>query len=184
MRPEAEVELRAFVTARGPALYRTAFLLVGDAHDAEDLAQATLVEVIGAWQRIRRVDAPEVYARRVLVNLAARRWRRLRMHADIVARQDVPPPAPDPSDDAVLRDVVGVAVRSLPMRMRAVVVLRFYDDLSVAETAAVLGVSTGTVKSQSSKALAHLRVRLNQSDFPLTTAGCGGDGPFSRGSQS
>ena len=168
MRPEAEAAVREFVAARGPALYRTAYLLVGNAHEAEDLTQATLVQVIDAWDRIQRRDAPELYARRVLVNLAARRWRRLRMHADLMAQQALRRDAPDHAEDTVTRDLVSLAVRSLPIRMRAVVVLRFYDDLSIADTATVLGVSAGTVKSQTTKALTHLRQRLEPPDPDLT----------------
>lgn len=160
MRPEAEAGVREFIAARGAALYRTAYLLVGNPHEAEDLTQSALVQVIGAWDRIERRDAPELYARRVLVNLAARRWRRLRVHADLLARQAQRRDVPDHAEDAVTRDLVSLAVRSLPIRMRAVVVLRFYDDLSIADTAVVLGVSAGTVKSQTSKALAHLRESL------------------------
>lgn len=168
MRPDAEQEVRAFVAARGAALYRTAYLLVGDPYEAEDLTQSALVQVTGAWDRIRRRDAPEVYARRVLVNLAARRWRRLRTYADLLARERPPTTAPDPADAAVLRDAVTAAIRSLPIRMRAVIVLRYYDDLSEADTAAVLGVSIGTVKSQTSKALTHLRNRLEPTDLSLS----------------
>ena len=168
MGPEAEAAVREFVAARGPALYRTAYLLVGNAHDAEDLTQAALVQVIDAWERIQRRDAPELYARRVLVNLAARRWRRLRMHADLIAKEAPRRHAPDHAEDAVTRDLVSLAVRSLPIRMRAVVVLRFYDDLSIADTAAVLGVSAGTVKSQTTKALGHLRASLEPPEPDLT----------------
>lgn len=168
MRPEAEQELRGFVAARGAALYRTAYLLVGDPHEAEDLTQAVLVQLIGSWDRIHRRDAPEVYARRVLINLAARRWRRLRAYGDLLARERPRTTTSDHADTAVLNDAISAAIRSLPVRMRAVMVLRFYDDLSEADTAAALGISAGTVKSQTSKALAHLRRRLDPTDLTLS----------------
>ena len=167
MRAESQDEVRAFVAARGPALYRSAFLLVGNAAEAEDLVQATLVRVIAAWDRIRRRDAPEVYARRIMVNLAASRWRRLRAYASLTRLTTPTGDEPDPADAAVLRAAMWTAIQSLPVKMRAVVVLRYYEDLSELEIAAVLGCSAGTVKSQSSKALARLRARLEPIDLSL-----------------
>lgn len=167
MRAERNEEVPAFVAARRPALYRSAFLLVGNAPDAEDLVQATMVRVIASWDRIRRRDVPEVYARRVMVNLAASRWRRLRSYASLTRLTPPTGDEPDPSDAAVVRDAMWAAIQSLPVKMRAVVVLRYYEDLSEREIAAVLGCSAGTVKSQSSKALARLRVRLEPIDLSL-----------------
>lgn len=167
MRRESRDEVQAFVAARRPTLYRTAYLLVGNVPDAEDLVQATLVRVIAAWDRIQRRDAPEVFARRVMVNLAASRWRRLKTYAAIAHRAATPArDEPDLAVAAVERDAMWAAIQSLPVRMRAVVVLRYYEDLSEIEIAAVLGCSTGTIKSQSSKALAHLRTHIEQSRSP------------------
>ena len=166
MRPDSSDEVRAFVAARRPALYRSAYLLVGNAPDAEDLVQATLVRVIGAWDRIRRRDAPEVFARRVMVNLAASRWRRLKTHASIMRSSTRASVEPDVAESTAERDAVWAAIKTLPVGMRAVVVLRFYEDLSEAEIAAVLGCSPGTVKSQCSKAMSHLRRSLNRTDPP------------------
>ena len=173
MQSDAENDVREFVAARTLSLYRTAFLLVGDSHEAEELTQAALVQVIDSWDKIRRRDAPEVYARRVLINLAAQRWRRLRAYRDLIGRQPRPGSTPDPAESIVVRNAMAAAVRSLPMRMRAVIVLRYYDDLSEAEVAAILGVTSGTVKSQTSKALAHLRARLEPHDLSLSLAARG-----------
>ena len=167
MRPRSQDEVRAFVEARRPALYRSAYLLVGNAPDAEDFVQATLVRVIGAWDRIQRRDAPEVFARRVMVNLAASRWRRLKTHALAVRRAVPSSLEPDPAEATTERDAMWEAIKALPVGMRAVVVLRYYEDLSEAQIATVLGCSPGTVKSQSSKALHHLRAPLSARS-PLT----------------
>lgn len=166
MRRESRDEVQAFVAARRPTLYRTAYLLVGNVPDAEDLVQATLVRVIAAWDRIQRRDAPEVFARRVMVNLAASRWRRLKTYAAIAQRATPARDEPDLAVAAVERDAMWAAIQSLPVRMRAVVVLRYYEDLSEIEIAAVLGCSTGTIKSQSSKALAQLRTHIEPSRSP------------------
>ena len=160
MRPASQDEVREFVLARRPALYRTAFLLVGNAAEADDLVQATLVRVITSWERIQRRDAPEVFARRVMINLAASRWRRMTSLSAIMRRLSPITDEPDLADAAVERDAMWRSIQSLPVRMRAVVVLRYYEDLSEIEIAAVLGCSTGTVKSQCSKALHRLRALL------------------------
>ncbi len=174
MRTESRDEVRAFIAARRPALYRSAYLLVGNSPDAEDLVQATLVRVITAWDRIQRRDAPEVFARRVMVNLAASRWRRLKTYAAIAHRTRPTGDEPDIADAAAVRDAMWAAIQSLPLRIRAVVVLRYYEDLSEVEIAAVLGCSTGTVKSQSSKALARLRSQMEPTDLSLAAT----DGPL------
>lgn len=167
MHSEDHGEVRAFVAAQRGPLYRTAFLLVGDPHEAEDLVQSTLVRVITAWHRIERRDAPEVYARRALVNLARNRWRRRRTATEYLRRQGGVPSVADPAVEVARRDAVWAALGTLPTRMRAVLVLRYFEDLSEAETAAVLGCSVGTVKSQTSKALARLRKNL-QPDLTLS----------------
>lgn len=163
-------EIRAFVEAQRGPLYRTAYLMVGDPHDAEDLLQATLVKVVSAWQRIERRDRPEVFARRVMVNLAINRWRRRRTAEAYLGRQfeDRPSADADPAVDVARRDAVWAALRTLPPRMRAVLVLRYFEDLTEADTAAVLHCSVGTVKSQTSKALSRLRNRLQPHDLTLS----------------
>ena len=143
-----------FVATRSPALLRTAYLLTGDHGLAEDLLQTALAKCWFAWGRID--GPPEPYVRRVLATTYAtwwrRRWRGERPTGELPDRGD--PPATAPVDD---RDALWRALGALPRRQRAVVVLRYYEDLSEAETAAALGISTGTVKSQAAKALAALR---------------------------
>ncbi|MEU3597451.1 SigE family RNA polymerase sigma factor [Streptomyces sp. NPDC006798] len=152
----------AFVAARGPRLLRTAWLLTGDVHLAEDLLQTALAKVWPKWSRISGKH-PEAYLRKTLVNTYTEWWRR-RWRGE-VPHAELPEPgrrraAPEPDDVFARVDLeqsMAAAVRALPVRQRAVVVLRFFEDLSVAETAATLGCTEGTVKSQSAKALRTLR---------------------------
>jgi len=143
-----------FVAGRSAALLRTAYLLTGDPALAEDLLQTALAKSWFAWGRI--AGPPEPYVRRVMATTYATWWRRR-------WRSEYPtgalPEAPGVDDTAGVddRDALWRALGTLPRRQRAVVVLRYYEDLSEAETAAALGVSRGTVKSQASKALAALR---------------------------
>jgi RNA polymerase sigma-70 factor (sigma-E family) len=148
-----EATFEEWVGARTPALIRTAYLLTGDWHRAEDLLQTALMRCYGRWSRI---DDHEAYVRRTLYVTYAG-WRRRRWNGE------VPGPLPDRAgvdDDAVAADTRADLLRlltSLPARQRAVVVLRYYEDLSEADVAALLGVTTGTVKSTAAKALARLR---------------------------
>jgi RNA polymerase sigma-70 factor (sigma-E family) len=143
-----------FVATRSPALLRTAYLLTGDHGLAEDLLQTALAKCWFAWGRID--GPPEPYVRRALLTTYAtwwrRKWRGERPAGELPDRAD--PAATTPVED---RDALWRALGELPRRQRAVVVLRYYEDLSEAETAAALGISTGTVKSQAAKALAALR---------------------------
>jgi RNA polymerase sigma-70 factor (sigma-E family) len=143
-----------FVATRSPALLRTAYLLTGDRGLAEDLLQTALAKCWFAWGRID--GPPEPYVRRALLTTYAtwwrRKWRAERPAGELPDRVD--PAATTPIED---RDALWRALGELPRRQRAVVVLRYYEDLSEAETAAALGISTGTVKSQAAKALAALR---------------------------
>jgi RNA polymerase sigma-70 factor (sigma-E family) len=149
-----------FVAARGPRLLRVAWLLTGDAHLAEDLLQTVLARVWPKWSRIAD-ENPEAYVRTALVHAHASWWRR-KWRGEVPHGDDLPDRAAteDPFADVDLEQALAVAIRSLPVRQRAVVVLRYFEDLSVAETAQVLGCSDGTVKSQASKALRTLRERL------------------------
>lgn len=155
-----------FVQGHGDRLVRTAYLLTGDREDAEDLAQTALLRTARRWRTAR--EAPEAYARTVLVNLAKDRWRRRSRRVDEVPLADVDPPA-DGADPLLDRDLLLRAARTLPEGQRAVLVLRFFDDLSVEETARVLGCTTGTVKSQTSRALAGLRRALTPEPHPAPT---------------
>ena len=148
---------RAYVAARSPALLRTAYLLTGNRTDAEDLLQTALAKTYLAWERIREREALDGYVRRVMVNTQTSWWRRRKV--DEYATDVLPEQASgrDATDDLVLHDALWTALGQLPARQRAMVVLRYYEDLSEAEAAAVLGVSIGTVKSTTSRALNKLR---------------------------
>ncbi|WUV81364.1 SigE family RNA polymerase sigma factor [Streptomyces sp. NBC_01476] len=154
-----------FVAARGPRLLRVAWLLTGDAHLAEDLLQTVLARVWPKWNRIAD-ENPEAYVRKALVHAHASWWRR-KWRGEVPHGDDLPDRAApaDPFADVDLEQTLAAAIRTLPTRQRAVVVLRYFEDLSVAGTAEVLGCSEGTVKSQASKALHTLRTRL-----PVTAA--------------
>jgi len=149
-------EFHAYVRDRSPALLRTAYLLTGNAEEAEDLLQDALARLLNAWSRVREKDALDAYVRRTMVNLRTSRWRLRRVTAIPVA--ELPETAVHDEHHAPAdRDAMWAALLRLPPRMRAVLVLRFYEDLSEAEAAAALGCSIGTVKSQTSRALAKLR---------------------------
>ncbi|MEU6239473.1 SigE family RNA polymerase sigma factor [Kitasatospora sp. NPDC047058] len=164
---DATPDFEEFVAARSPRLLRVAWLLTGDPHLAEDLLQTALAKVWPRWETIS-IDRPEAYVRRVLVNAHVswwrRRWNGELPHGDLPE----PPPAADPYEDVVTGQVVAAAVRALPPRQRAVVVLRYFEDLSVEETAEALGCSTGTVKSQTHRALLALRGKLPARELLLT----------------
>jgi RNA polymerase sigma-70 factor (sigma-E family) len=166
---EDQAKIAAFVAGHRTSLFRTAFLLVGDHHEAEELLQETLVRVVAAWSRIERRDAPEVYARRAMVNLATNRWRRRATANAYLRRQRRPESVHDPAGDLVDRDALWTVLRTLPVRMRAVLVLRYFEDQSERQTADILGCSVGTVKSQTSKALSRLRERLEAHELTFTT---------------
>jgi RNA polymerase sigma-70 factor (sigma-E family) len=145
-----------FVRSSSDRLVRTAYLLCGDRGHAEDLVQTALLRTARRWTAARQ--DPGAYARRVLVNLAKDRWRDLRRRPGEKALEiDVAIPVTDGVAD---RDQLLRAARTLPAGQRAVLVLRYFDDLSVAETAAALGCSEGTVKSQTARALDRLRSAL------------------------
>jgi RNA polymerase sigma-70 factor (sigma-E family) len=166
-RGDADDRLRDFVRLAWPRLLGTAWLLCGDRHEAEDLVQTALVKVVRAWSRIERQDDPYVYARAVLANTAASRWRRRRRYDELTAGERGAPPVPDPAAAVVLRDAVWQALRTLPPRTRAVLVLRYFEDLTEAQIASTLGCSVGAVKSQASRGLSRLRGQLDGAD--LTT---------------
>lgn len=150
---------REFVTARSPALLRTAYLLLGDRALAEDLLQTALVKAHRHWGRVTASGSPEGYVRRIMVN-ERRTWWRRNPGRELVGT--VPDRAgPDESSALAERDAVWRAVLALPPRTRAVLVLRFWEDLSEAEIAATLGCSVGTVKSQASRGLRRLQEVLD-----------------------
>ncbi|MDR8408230.1 SigE family RNA polymerase sigma factor [Nonomuraea sp. 3-1Str] len=155
----AEHSFGEFVAARATSLLRVAYLACGNETEAEDLLQTALERTYKNWDRVR-ADSPEPYVRRVIVNTAISRARRRKILSIIPTR--VLPETPARSADVDLRHVLMDALRDLPPRQRAVVVLRYWEDLSEAQAAEVLGCSVGTVKSQASKALAKLRTALGE----------------------
>jgi len=153
-------EFEAFVAASSDRLLRIAYLLTGDAGHAEDVVQSALLRSARRWRSARR--SPEAYARTTVVNLVKDRWRSLGrrpieapLDHDTVATRDA-----DSFDSRLDRDLLMRAARALPLSQRAVLVLRYFDDLSVEETARTLGITTGTVKSHTSRALASMRSAL------------------------
>ncbi|GAB2691806.1 SigE family RNA polymerase sigma factor [Kitasatospora kifunensis] len=146
-----------YVRGRQRSLLRSAYLITGDPHLAHDLVQSALVRAWPRWERISRLENVDGYVYRVLVTTWTS-WKRRRWHGEIPHGQ-VPDGAAvaDPQDTSAERVTVAEALRALPPRQRAVVVLRFYADLTEAQTAEAMGCSVGTVKSQTAKALAALR---------------------------
>lgn len=152
------MEFDEFFRATWPRLFRTAYAVAGDAASAEDALQAAFAKAYASWRRVSRTDHPEAYVRRMVVNeiLGTRRrawWQRERPHESA----EPPGSVVSPELDLVNRDAVWTAVQALPPRQRAVIVLRYYEDLSEEQIADVLGCTRGTVKSQASAALANLR---------------------------
>ena len=163
MRDRDRVEFVDFVTERYPSLCRTAYLLTGSHHTAEDVVQSALTRAFVHWARVRRADYPDAYVRRMVVNevvsLRRRRWTseavvedtdRLRSAAVQVG----------PEDGVVDRQDIATALASLTLRQRAVLVLRYYDGLSEAEIAEALGIRPGTVKGHARAGLSALAAQL------------------------
>jgi len=155
----SESEFEAYVRGRAAALTRVAFLLTGDQHLAEDLVQQTLLQVAGVWRRVAADGDPDPYVRKVLYHQHVSWWRRrsrrvVEVNESGAARAES---TPDPSDRVVAALAVRQALARLAPRQRAVLVLRYYEDLSESQTAEALGVRVGTVKSQVRDALARLR---------------------------
>ncbi|KRA39034.1 MULTISPECIES: SigE family RNA polymerase sigma factor [unclassified Nocardioides] len=180
-RAPTEDEFVELVHAAWPSLYRTGLLLVGDHALAEDLVQAALAKTYAHWHQVREPAAARAYARRIMVNTATS-WFRRRSFGERPTEQVPDRPAAgarDEHDDRLRRLDMVAALAQLPPRQRAVVVLRFYEDLSVRETAAALGVTDGTVKSQTSLALERLRAILGDevalpAEGPATYSTTGG----------
>lgn len=152
-----------FVANNSNSLVRTAYLIVGDLHEAEDLVQETLFKVASRWLRVARMENPVAYTRRVLVNQALHgRAKRSRNRAELKAT----PPADAASDAGHLdiRDELCDALAALPPRQRAALVLRYFLDLPEAEVAAALSCSVGTVKSSTSRGLKRLEKTLRPTD--------------------
>jgi RNA polymerase sigma-70 factor (sigma-E family) len=147
----------AFVNARWAPLYRFAWLLTGGHESAEDLLQLALEKAFVRWGRIRRMDAPEAYVRRVVANTAISQSRRSFVHHEVNQAELPEYVSASFEDGSDSRSVLWPLVCGLPPRQRAVVVLRFYEDLTEAQVAQELGCSIGTVKSQGHDAMQSLR---------------------------
>jgi RNA polymerase sigma-70 factor (sigma-E family) len=148
---------RDYVRSRRRALLRTAYLLTGNAADAEDLVQSALAKTYLAWDRIQDRSALDGYVRRAIVNTHISWWRRRRLEE--YPTDEIPDRAViDEPESSDMQETLRRAVDRLPGRMRAAVMLRYYDDMTESEVAEVLGVSLGTVKSTVSRAVAKLRI--------------------------
>ena len=146
-----------FMAERWPGLVRSAYLLTGDRYDAEDLAQTALTKVFASWNRVRRVDNADAYLQRVLVNCNLTRFRKRRVaEYPVSAMPERTHPVRDADGVLEERSAFMAALADLGPQQRAVIVLRYYEDLTEAQTAEVMGCSVGTVKSQNAKALARL----------------------------
>ncbi|MCS0603476.1 SigE family RNA polymerase sigma factor [Streptomyces sp. LP11] len=154
-------EFQSFVVGRWPRLMRTAFLLAGEQHAAEDLVQSTLEQVYVHWRKVGSANDPEAYVRRVMINAHARRHRR-RLKEFLAPKDDsgVLREVPDTDDRIAQADDRGAllkALAQLPARQREAVVLRYWEDLTETQTAQAMGCSVGTVKSNTAKGIAKLR---------------------------
>jgi RNA polymerase sigma-70 factor (sigma-E family) len=154
---EADRRFQEFVAGRSVALRRLAFLLCSDWHLAEDLVQSALTRAYGAWRRVERSDDVDAYVRRILVNLATDRWHKRRRLGEHVGAAGDRPASGDAMAEIDQRDELVRFLDQLPAKQRAVLVLRFFEDLSTEATADLLGISTGTVKSHTSRGLTKLR---------------------------
>ena len=167
MRAREEDRYVQFVAERHAALYRTAFLLTGNHHTAQDAVQSTLVKVFLSWKRVRRADRPVAYVHRMLANeVASMHRRRAAGEVPTERPQDLPGarPTAGPEERLVQAQAVWGALQNLTERQRAVVVLRYYADLSEAEIAETLGIAPGTVKAHAHAALAALGTTLRAAD--------------------
>jgi RNA polymerase sigma-70 factor (sigma-E family) len=164
----AREEFRDYVVRATPSLLRIGYLMTGNCSDAEDLVQTALAKTYLAWPRIRDRESVDGYVRRVMLNTRTSWWRKSR-HLTTTSFEDraVEPREPrDAPGDVDLHDALWTSLGSLSQRQRAAVVLRYYEDLTEPETAAVLGVSVGTVKSTVSRALCKLRDDAGLRDDP------------------
>ena len=157
MSSEEGAEFRDYVARRLPAVTRLAYLLTAQPADADDLVQAALTKVYVAWPRVRRSDDVDAYVRAVVVNTHRSAVRRRRLRETLVPFVPERGHAPSALSSVEDRGGLAAALATLPPRQRAVVVLRYCEDLSEAQVATTLGCSVGTVKSQAAKGLAKLR---------------------------
>jgi RNA polymerase sigma-70 factor (sigma-E family) len=166
--PEAEPSFEDFVRARSSSLLRTALLLSGQNRaEAEDLLQLALERAYRYWGRVSRAGEPERYVRAILANASADRWRRAARRAERpLLAFDEGPAVADRTAEVDNRDYLMRALALLPPRQRAVLVLRYFDDLSENETAQMLGCTVGTVKAHAARGLARLREAASEDSPP------------------
>ena len=162
MDARARTEFEEFVTARSAALFRTAVLLTGNRQEAQDLVQSALERACRHWERVAAAEQPEAYVRRILVNSLKDRWRARRRIVEVSFDDARPAPrsGPSPYRQVELRRTMIAALQKLPVGMRSVLVLRYFEDLTEAEIAHTLNCSAGTVKSQAARGLTRLRAAL------------------------
>lgn len=155
----ADAQFRQWATDARPNLLRTATLVAaGDSHLAEDVVQTTLTKIYLSWERFRRTDNSSAYARRVLMNVFADEMRSTRRRVEDLRAELPDSAAPARDDDSA--SLLYAALRELPVGMRSMIVLRYFQDLSVAETARAMRCTQGTVKSQTARAITKLRATL------------------------
>ena len=164
MDKDADRRFQEYVAARSTALRRLAYLLCSDWHLAEDLVQSALTRAYRSWRRVENSDDVDAYVRQILVNQATDGWRTRGRLGEIFGRSVERPSTEDEMAQVDERDELVRALDQLPTKQRAVLVLRFFEDLSTEATADLLGISTGTVKSHTSRGLARLRELTDLSD--------------------
>lgn len=156
MHDATDADFRSYMTARWTRLLRTAYLLTGNHHDAEDLVQTALAKAYTRWRKVCDADNPDAYVWRIMININVDRLRKASVREWLT--QWLPEkPAPDASDRVAVRGALLQALGRLPPRQRAVVVLRYLEDRTETEVAALLGTGVGTVRSQTYRGLARLR---------------------------
>jgi RNA polymerase sigma-70 factor (sigma-E family) len=160
-----EQDFRLFVQEIAASLHRTAYLLCGDWYLADDLVQEALAKAYSHWRKVQEAENPSAYVRRILINESRRSWRRNRTTTAHPGANPADIPVDDMSDGVVNRAELLQALQSLSARQRATVVLRYLEGLSERETAAALGCSEGTVKSQTSRALIKLKSVLHRGEI-------------------
>ncbi|MEU7845871.1 SigE family RNA polymerase sigma factor [Micromonospora parva] len=165
---DAEGEFVEYVSARLPSLHRTAFLMCGDAHLADDVVQQTITALYVNWRRVSRADNVDAYVHRMLVHKLVDEKRLSWAKVRLLGSAPVPERSPaTPHDDLAERDSLLAALARLPRGQRTVLVLRFLCDLSLAATAAAMGCSEGNVKAQTARALAAVRQVLDVTEMSV-----------------
>lgn len=170
-RREAAAEYEQFVRARTPALLRAAYLLTGDQQLAEDLVQEALARTHLAWGRLRDAGNADAYVRKIMYHRQVSLWRRARVAETMSGAVPEAPGPGDHADATATRVVLHRALRELSPRQRAVIVLRYFEDHTEVETAALLGLAVGTVKTLAHRALVRLRAAAAELQDLMVTDG-------------